>query len=76
MESFKAFFQTVSEDQWQLLNAYGDVLTFWNEKINLVSRKDIAFVKEAILSADGKRESEKLEIAEKVVDILTKKYRR
>ncbi len=46
MESFKAFFPPISEDQWQLLNAYSDVLTFWNEKINLVSRKDIAFVKE------------------------------
>lgn len=46
MESFKAFFPSVSENQWQLLNVYSDVLTFWNEKINLVSRKDIAFVKE------------------------------
>lgn len=47
---------------------------FYFDKV--FSVEDIAFVKEAILSADGKRESEKLEIAEKVVDILTKKYRR
>ena len=47
---------------------------FYFDKV--FSVEDIAFVKEAILSADGKRESEKLEIAEKVVDILIKKYRR
>ena len=47
---------------------------FYFDKI--FSVEDIAFVKEAILSADGKSETEKSEIAEKVVDILTKKYRR
>ena len=47
---------------------------FYFDKV--FSVEDIAFVKEAILSADGKRESEKLEIAEKVVGILTKQYRR
>lgn len=47
---------------------------FYFDKV--FSVEDIAFVKEAILSADGKKESEKLEIAEKVVDILIKKYRR
>lgn len=40
------------------------------------SVEDIAFVKKAILSADGKAEIDKLEIARKVVDILTKQYRR
>lgn len=47
---------------------------FYFDKV--FSVEDIAFVKEAILSADGKSEAEKCEIAEKVVDILTKKYRR
>ena len=47
---------------------------FYFDKI--FSVEDIAFVKEAILSADGKSETEKSEIAKKVVDILTKKYRR
>jgi biotin operon repressor len=37
---------------------------------------DIAFVKAAIFSADGRRESEKESIAKKVVDVLTKQYRR
>ena len=40
------------------------------------SLEDISFVKKAILSADGKAEIEKDEIAKKVVDILTKQYRR
>ena len=37
---------------------------------------DIAFVKAAIFSADGRSESEKESIAKKVVDVLTKQYRR
>lgn len=37
---------------------------------------DIAFVKAAIFSADGRSESEKDNIAKKVVDVLTKQYRR
>ena len=37
---------------------------------------DIAFVKEAIFSADGRSESEKEIIAKKVVDVLSKQYRR
>ena len=37
---------------------------------------DIAFVKAAILSAEGKSGCEKENIAKKVVDVLTKQYRR
>ena len=37
---------------------------------------DIAFVKAAIFSAEGRSESEKENIARKVVDILTRQYRR
>ena len=37
---------------------------------------DIAFVKAAIFSAEGRSESEKENIAKKVADILTKQYRR
>ena len=47
---------------------------FYFDKI--LSTSDVAFVKEAILSADGKGDFEKDEIARKVVDILTKQYRR
>jgi len=42
----------------------------------MFSVEDIAFVKEAIFSAEGKSDYEKEEIARKVVDILTKQYRR
>lgn len=47
---------------------------FYFDKI--FSVHDIAFVKESILSAEGKSEYEKEEIARKVVDILNKQYRR
>ena len=42
----------------------------------LFSVEDIAFVKAAILSAEGKSEHEKEEISRKVADILAKQYRR
>lgn len=41
MEQFKNFFPTITEQQWCLLEAYHKLLLSWNEKINLVSRKDI-----------------------------------
>lgn len=47
---------------------------FYFDKV--FSVEEIAFVREAIFSANGKSESEKGEIAKKVVDILTKQYRR
>ena len=47
---------------------------FYFDKV--FSVEDVAFIKEAILLASGKSETEKSEIAGKVVDILTKKYRR
>lgn len=47
---------------------------FYFDKVFSVD--DIAFVKEAICLAEGKSDFEKDEIARKVVDILTKQYRR
>ena len=47
---------------------------FYFDKV--FSAQDIAFVKEAILSAPQKSEHEKEEIARKVADILTRQYRR
>ena len=41
-----------------------------------ISAGDIDFVKEAILSANGRNEEEKEELALKVARILTKQYRR
>ena len=41
-----------------------------------ISSADIAFVKEAILSANGRSEEKKDELARKVVHILAKQYRR
>ena len=47
---------------------------FYFDKV--FSVEDVAFVKDAILSAPKKGECEKEEIARKVADILTKQYRR
>lgn len=46
MERFKSFFSEISEEQWCLLDKYCELLLDWNAKINLVSRKDTAFVRE------------------------------
>ncbi|MBP3592860.1 MAG: hypothetical protein J6K14_10305 [Clostridia bacterium] len=47
---------------------------FYFDKV--FSVEDISFVKAAIFSAEGKSDSDKSEIARKVVDVLTKQYRR
>ena len=47
---------------------------FYFDKI--FSVEDIAFVRSAILSAEGKSEDEKDVLARKAADILTKQYRR
>ena len=46
MERFKEFFDQISEEKYFLLNRYANLLSEWNQKINLVSRKDIDFLKE------------------------------
>ncbi len=47
---------------------------FYMEKT--FSLEDIAFIKTAILFADGKSEEEKLKLASSVVNVLTKQCRR
>lgn len=46
MERFGKFLSEISDEQYLLLNWYADLLSEWNTKINLVSRKDIDFLKE------------------------------
>ena len=40
------------------------------------SVEDVDFVKTAVLSADGKPDEEKRQLADKVADVLKKQYRR
>lgn len=47
---------------------------FYIDKV--FSREDIDFVKRAVLSASGKSDGEKEELAQKVADYLNKAYRR
>ena len=46
MERFSSFFDTIFPQQYSLLNAYVELLKTWNEKINVVSRKDVDALKE------------------------------
>ena len=44
MDRFKSFLPQITELQWQQLQHYEVLLLEWNEKINLVSRKDTEFL--------------------------------
>ncbi len=41
LENLKATFPNISEDTWLVLTEWAGLLRGWNEKINLISRKDI-----------------------------------
>lgn len=38
---FRQYFPNLSDSQWSSLVEYGEKLQLWNEKINVISRKDI-----------------------------------
>lgn len=46
MERFSQFFSGIPDETYRLLNRYSDLIYEWNTKINLVSRKDVDFLKE------------------------------
>lgn len=46
MDAFKSFLPQITNNQWQQLYQYETLLLEWNEKINLVSRKDTDFLLE------------------------------
>ncbi|MCF8377980.1 MAG: 16S rRNA (guanine(527)-N(7))-methyltransferase RsmG [Bacteroidales bacterium] len=41
MELIRKYFPDLSEEQYEKLGLLGDLYSYWNEKINLISRKDI-----------------------------------
>ena len=49
MQTYSSFFKTLSSETWQRLEAYAALLSEWNEKINLVSRKETKFFENHIL---------------------------
>ena len=49
MQTYSSFFKTLSPETWQRLEAYVALLSEWNEKINLVSRKETKFFENHIL---------------------------
>lgn len=46
MDAFKSFLPQITNNQWQQLYQYETLLLEWNEKINLISRKDTDFLLE------------------------------
>lgn len=50
MESIKDKFPKVSAEAWVLLEDWAERLRDWNEKINLISRKDIEYLEERHLT--------------------------
>jgi 16S rRNA (guanine527-N7)-methyltransferase len=46
---YSSFFKTPSSETWQHLEAYAALLSEWNKKINLVSRKETNFFENHIL---------------------------
>eukprot|EP00752_Nemacystus_decipiens_P002451 g2308.t1 len=44
MEDVRPVFDELSDEQWEKVGRLGQLLTEWNSKINLISRKDIANV--------------------------------
>tara|TARA_X000000368_G_scaffold212700_2_gene168039 strand:- start:92 stop:739 length:648 start_codon:yes stop_codon:yes gene_type:complete len=43
---FKHLFPNITENSWELLETWVDLLKEWNKKINLISRKDIEALEE------------------------------
>ncbi|HAV12484.1 MAG TPA: 16S rRNA (guanine(527)-N(7))-methyltransferase RsmG [Opitutae bacterium] len=50
MQSIRAQFPNVSDETWPILEKWAVLLREWNEKINLISRKDIEHLEEHHLS--------------------------
>jgi 16S rRNA (guanine527-N7)-methyltransferase len=46
MDLIKKYFPVLSQQQYAKLDQFHDLILAWNEKINLVSRKDIQFLEE------------------------------
>ena len=49
MQAYKVFFKNISHLQWQQLEAYVALLSDWNQKVNLVSRKETDIFEKHIL---------------------------
>lgn len=50
MNRIKSKFPNISEDSWPLLEQWALLLRGWNEKVNLISRKDIEHLEERHLA--------------------------
>lgn len=49
MQTYSSFFKTLSSEAWQCLEAYAALLSEWNEKVNLISRKETKLFENHIL---------------------------
>ena len=44
LDGMRPAFEELSDDQWEQVGMLGELLTEWNGRVNLISRKDIANV--------------------------------
>lgn len=49
MQKYSSFFKTLSSETWRRLEAYAGLLSEWNEKLNLISRKETKLFENHIL---------------------------
>lgn len=49
MQTYSSFFKTLSSEAWQRLEAYATLLSEWNKKVNLISRKETNLFENHIL---------------------------
>ncbi len=72
MDLIKKYFPEISDEQFILLQELAGLLTEWNEKINLISRKDIPFIFERhILHSLSLAKIIKFSSGSKVLDVGT-----
>lgn len=75
MQTYSSFFKTLSSDVWQRLEAYAALLSEWNEKVNLISRKETKLFENHILpilpSAEDAEVRVCFEYSKSVLDVGT-----
>ena len=75
MQTYSSFFKTLSSETWRRLEVYAALLSEWNEKVNLISRKETKLFENHILpilpSAEDMEVRVCFEYSKSVLDVGT-----
>lgn len=75
MQTYSSFFKTLSSETWRRLEVYAALLSEWNEKVNLISRKETKLFENHILpilpSAENMEVRVYIENLKSVLDVGT-----